>query len=112
LGGLKYGQIIKTNFNPTTGHEQGGIRPAVIMSNNFCLARISTVFICPITNKKKRYPTHIPLDERTKTTGEILCEQMRAVDMTDRYCEYIEDLPVDLVERVRDIVATCITAKD
>jgi len=112
LGRVKYGQIIKVDFNPQTGHEQGGVRPAVVMSNNFCIARISTVFVCPITNTKKSYPTHVKLDERTKTTGEILCEQMRAVDLQNRYYEYIEDLPLDLLERVRDIVATLITAKD
>ena len=31
---VKQGTIIKINFNPQSGHEQAGYRPAVVISNN------------------------------------------------------------------------------
>ena len=33
--------------------------------------------VCPITNTNREFPLHLPLDERTKTTGVIMCEQVR-----------------------------------
>lgn len=30
---LKQGDIIKLNFNPQSGHEQAGYRPALVVSN-------------------------------------------------------------------------------
>ena len=32
---VKQGSIIKISFNPQSGHEQAGYRPAVVISNNF-----------------------------------------------------------------------------
>ena len=31
---VKQGTIIKVNFNPQSGHEQAGYRPAIVISNN------------------------------------------------------------------------------
>jgi mRNA interferase MazF len=97
---VRQGQIIKLDFNPSVGHEQGGYRPAVVVGNDYGLARHNVAYICPITNTNKPYPTHIPLDERTDTTGVVLCEHMKSVDLTKRPFLYVEDIPADILERV------------
>jgi len=105
---VKQGQIIKLSFNPSVGHEQAGYRPAVVVSNNFGLARHNVVYICPITNTNKPYPTHIALDERTKTTGVVLCEHMKSADLSERTYSYVEDMPADIFEKVVFAVSSLI----
>lgn len=73
---VSQGDIIKVNFNPQRGHEQAGYRPALIVSNNFFNQKTNLVIACPITNTDNNFPLHIRLDERTETTGVILCERM------------------------------------
>ncbi len=101
---VKQGDIIKINFNPQTGHEQAGYRPAVVVSNDFFNQKTNLTIVCPITNTNNRFPLHIPLDSRTQTTGVILCEHIKALDLNARACKVIEHLPQDLLRQVVNIV--------
>lgn len=101
---VKQGTIIKINFNPQSGHEQAGYRPAVVISNNFFNQKANLSIVCPITNTNNHFPLHIPLDERTKTTGVILCEHIKSLDLNSRTYQEIEELPKDILDRVIDVV--------
>ena len=101
---VKQGTIIKINFNPQARHEQAGYRPAVIISNDFFNQKTQLSIVCPITNTNNHFPLHIPLDSRTKTTGVILCEHIKALDLDSRTYQEIEQLPKDILEKVIDIV--------
>ena len=101
---VKQGTIIKINFNPQAGHEQKGYRPAIVISNNIFNEKAKLCIVCPITNTKNNFPLHIPLDERTKTTGEILCEHIKALDLNSRTYQEIEELPKDILKQVIDTV--------
>jgi len=50
---VKQGSVIKINFDPSVGSEQGGYRPAVVISNNYVLSKTNIISICPITSVKK-----------------------------------------------------------
>ena len=78
------GDIIMMNFSPQAGHEQGGRRPALVISNASFYRYTHLGIVCPITTKIKDYPMHVRLDERTKTTGEILCEHVKSLDLGAR----------------------------
>lgn len=99
------GDIIKVNFNPQRGHEQAGYRPALVVSNNTFNKKTHLTMVCPITNTDNEFPLHVPLDERTKTTGVILCEHIRTLELESRPYHFVEKLPVDILERVCDIIA-------
>ena len=101
---VKQGDIIKLSFNPQAGHEQAGYRPAVVVSNNFFNQKTSMTIVCPITNTNNQFPLHIHLDERVKTTGVILCEQVKALDLKARSYQTIEQLPNDLLQKVLDVI--------
>ena len=61
--------------------------------------------VCPITNNNKEFPTHIQLDDRTKTTGSILCEHVRTVDLKARKkSKKIEECPKDILKQVLAII--------
>lgn len=101
---LKQGDIIKVNFNPQRGHEQAGYRPAVIISNDFFNAKTNLAIVCPITNTDNKFPLHIPLQGKTKTTGVILCEHVKTLDLNARQYSFVEKLPKELLKQVIDIV--------
>lgn len=104
---VKQGDIIKLDFSPTVGHEQHGYRPGVVVSNDFVLTKTNMVYVAPITNTVRKTPLHVPLDDRTETTGVILCEQVKAIDFHARKITPIERLPSDLLEKVLTRVIGC-----
>lgn len=101
---IKQGYIVKLDFNPQSGHEQAGYRPAVVVSNNFFNEKTNMVIVCPITNTKNKFPLHIELDDRTETTGTILCEHVKALDITHRNCVFIERLPDEILDNVLNVI--------
>ena len=105
---VKQGDIIKVDFSPTVGHEQSGYRPAVVVSNDFAISVTNVVYVAPITNTIRRFPLHVGLDDRTCTTGEILCEQIKAVDLHARQYNFVEVLPKDILEKVLTCIIGCI----
>lgn len=101
---VSQGDIIKVNLNPTKGHEQAGYRPALVISNNFFNRKTNLVIACPITNTNNRFPLHIELDKRTQTTGVILCEHIKSLDLASRGYKLVEKVPQDILENVLNIV--------
>jgi len=101
---VKNGDIIIVNFNPTEGHEQSGNRPAIIVSNKLFNTISNLTIVCPITNTNKEHPFHVPLDDRTKTTGVILCDQIRVLDLTARNARVVESAPLDIIQEASDII--------
>ena len=101
---VNQGDIIKVSFNPQKGHEQAGYRPAVVISNNFFNQKTNLAIVCPITNTNNKFPLHVPLDKRTQTTGVVLCEHVKALDLNARAYTVTEHLPDDILTRIINIV--------
>jgi len=101
---VKQGDIIWLNFDPQTGHEQKGRRPAVVVSNESFNRFSKMAIVCPITNTDKNHPFHIKLNPKTSTKGVILCDQPRTLDIYARQFETIESLPNNLLLEVIDII--------
>ena len=101
---VKQGDIIWLDFDPQTGYEQHGRRPALVVSNRSFNNFSKLAIVCPITNRDKEHPFHIKLDEKTKTSGVILCDHARTLDINARNFEYIESIPEKILFDVIDIV--------
>lgn len=100
----KQGDIVYLDFDPQAGHEQKGRRPALIVSN-YTYNRITRMaLVCPITNTDRRFPLHIPLDSRTESTGFIMCEQVKALDIGIRNASLKERAPEDIIQEVFDVI--------
>ena len=102
---VKQGDIIWMNFDPQTGHEQRGRRPAVVVSNENFNRFTKMAMVCPITHTDKSHPFHVRLNNQTQTNGVILCDQLRSLDIYARQFELIEKLPEDILFEVLDIVS-------
>lgn len=101
---VKQGDIIKVNINPQAGHERAGNRLALVITNDFFNQKANVTMVCPIISTDNQFPLHIPLDSRTETTGVVLCEYVKALDLKTRPCRVVEQIPKDLLEKVIDVV--------
>ncbi len=98
------GDIIILGFDPQAGHEQKCQRPGVVVSNSVFNKFTKLAMVCPITNTHRGFPLRVPLDTRTKTTGSIMCEQVKSLDIVARNASFLEKTPSDIVEEVVDII--------
>jgi len=88
------------NFDPQSGHEQSGYRPALVISNDFFNSVTNMTIVCPITKTNRPFPLHVPLDNRTTTTGVVLCEHVKAIDIKSRNYKTVDHIPDDLLNDV------------
>ena len=109
---VKQGSIIKINFDPVMGSEQSGYRPAVVLTNNFVLAKTNIVSICPITTKQGKSALNVLLDGRTTTQGAVLCAHSKSIDINKRPYTVIEELPKDKLEEIIDTIINIITPSE
>jgi mRNA interferase MazF len=101
---VNQGDIISVNFSPTKGREQKGERPALVISNSKYNQKSDFVLACPITNTVKPMNVRVRLDEKTKTQGDILCEQIRIIDLKERPHRVIEAAPKEILQGVYKVV--------
>ena len=61
---------------------QGGSRPVVIISNDICNQRSSTVTVAPITSRMKHLemPTHVLIGNLRDENSMVLAEQIQTID--------------------------------
>ena len=86
------GDIVYADFMTELGQGQKERRPAIILSNKIYNNVTGMAIVAPITPESKDFPFHIKLDSSVKTTGSIMCEQIRAIDCKKRKLQFIERL--------------------
>lgn len=102
------GDLIWLDFDPQSGHEQAGRRPALVLSPVQFNARTSLAFVCPITSKIKGYATEVLLPAGLPVNGAVLCSHLRSVDWKTRRSTPLAKAPDDILLAVRDIVASIV----
>ena len=86
------GDVILLSFDPTSGHEQGGFRPAVVLSPEYYNNASGLCLVCPITTNIKGYPFEVMLDGTKKTTGVALADQVRSIDWQARKIKIVDHI--------------------
>ena len=104
----KQGDIIAITFDPKSGHEQRGRRPAFVVSKDLFNRSTGLAIVCPITNTDRNYPFHILIPEESKVTGFIMVEQVKSVDFRSRRAKRIERGNEELLSEVLSILDACI----
>lgn len=102
----KQGDIVWISLNPQAGHEQAGRRPALIVWGNDALKHVPGLAqVCPISNTDNGFPLHVPLDEGSScTTGFVLCEQSKVLDLRERKAEYKDCVSQEVLLEVCSIL--------
>ncbi len=101
------GDIVVLNFDPQSGHEQKGRRPAIIVSNKIFNQYLGLAYACPITNTKRDFPFHIEVASE-QITGFIMVEQMKSIDYNSRKIKFIEKANQETVNELLSIVESII----
>ena len=97
------GDIVVLNFDPQSGHEQKGRKPAIIISNKTFNQHLELAFACPITNTKRDFPFHIKVQSQN-ITGYIMGEQMKSIDYNARNIKFIEKANQKTINQILGII--------
>ena len=93
------GDIVWINFNPQSGHEQSGKRPAIVISPREYNEKTGLGLFCPITSKIKNYPFEARIDNH-KINGVVLSDQIKSMDWRARAVEFISKGTSETVDEV------------
>lgn len=81
---IRRGDIWLCDLEGSTGSEQRGLRPVIIMQNDKGNTYSSVTSIIPLTSRHRRFmPTHLKLDvtqDGVKYPSIALVEQIRSID--------------------------------
>ena len=104
----KRGDLVWLNFNPQTGKEQAGKRPALVISPLEYNRKTDLALMCPITSKIKDYPFEVGL-QGDKINGVILADQIRSLDWKVRKACFIEKLPRAKIKDIQEKIILLLT---
>ena len=102
------GDFVKVTFDPQSGHEQKGQRPAIVVSNQLFNKATGLTMVCPITKSHRNIPFHVPVPNDSSLTGYIMVEQVKSVDYKSRELKFVEKAPLPILEEVLSILDACI----
>jgi mRNA interferase MazF len=102
------GDFITMTFDPQSGHEQKGRRPALVISNHLFNRHTGLAIVCPITNSNRKIPFHLPVPPSSSLTGFVMAEQIKSVDYAARNARFVGQAPNPLVEDALSVVDVCI----
>lgn len=101
------GDIVILTFDPQSGHEQKGRRPAIIISNKVFNQHLGLAFACPITNTKRDFPFHIQV-ESENITGYVMAEQMKSIDYNARNIKFVDKANQKTLNKILSIIDSII----
>lgn len=111
---FKAGDIIKIDMSPAKEHEQKGYPLAIVVSEENVHRLSDLIWVLAITSKDKSYPTHVPINDRTKnnktngttdqTTGYVLCEKIKAIGPSARKAKLTDEADQELIEECKAII--------
>ena len=87
------GEIRWADLNPVRGHEQGGTRPVVIISQDVFNERSGTVIVMALTSQAQRAGFPLTLD-------------LKSVNLPKRSWVKISQIRTLSVERIGDVIET------
>ena len=102
------GDLVALSFDPQSGREQRGRRPALVVSNDLFNKRTGLCIACPITNTRRDYPFHVAIPEGRDVTGFVMVEQVKSIDFRAREATRIGTAPAQVLEETLSILDACI----
>lgn len=105
---MRRGDIYLVSLDPTSGREQSGSRPVLVVSPLEFNQMTRLPVVLPITNGGefvRRIGFAVPITG-AKTTGVVRCDQPRVIDLQARDGKKVDALPPDILDEVMAKVAT------
>ena len=102
------GDFIAVTFDPQSGHEQRGRRPALVVSNTLFNERTGLAIVCPITTTDRGYPFHVAIIDNPDVRGFVMVEQVKSIDFRGRKARLIGKASDGMFDEVLSILDACI----
>ncbi len=102
------GDWVALTFDPQTGHEQQGRRPALVVSNDLFNKHTGMCIACPVTGTHRGYPFHVAIPEGHEVSGVVMVEQVKSIDYSARRVKRIGTAPDSVLSEVLSILDACI----
>jgi mRNA-degrading endonuclease toxin of MazEF toxin-antitoxin module len=101
---MKRGEIWLVSLDPTSGHEQKGRRPVLIVSPEAFNRVTKLPIVVPITSggsfaRTAGFAVSLA-GAGTQTTGVVRCDQPRALDLAARKGKKLESVPEAITDEV------------
>ena len=113
-GPLRRGDVVRVAFDPVRGSEQGGVRPALVISPDLINRNSPVILVAGITTKKvdRIYPFEVPMGNEAGLAepSKAMLMQLRSVDrsrIAGRYGRIADSTHAALDEALR--IATGLT---
>lgn len=106
------GDIVWLQFNPQTGHEQAGHRPALVVSPRAYNARVGLALFCPVTAQVKGYPFEVILPPGLEAQGAILSDQIKSLDWRERKAKRVGTVPTEILEQTVALILALVDPKE
>ncbi len=94
------GEIIWIEFNPQAGREQGGRRPALVISEAAYNARTGLAVCCPITRTIRNHPFEVFVDIDGIPSA-ILSDHLKSIDIEARYAKRLSRVDFQTLAEVK-----------
>lgn len=104
----KKGDFVAVTFDPQSGHEQKGRRPALVVSNTLFNKHTGLAIVCPLTNTDLGFPFHVAVTKDPKVSGFVMVEQVKSIDFRARDAKRIGKASDRVLEEVLSILDACI----
>lgn len=102
------GHVVWLQFNPQTGHEQAGHRPALVLSPAAYNGKTGLALFCPITNQIKGYPFEVKITGNPIISGVVLADQVKNLDWQARSVRFAtlvdESLLDDVISKFETLI--------
>ena len=106
---MERGDIYLVSLDPTSGHEQQGTRPVLVVSPTAFNRLMRIPIVLPITRSGNFARTSgfivSLMGIGTQTTGVVRCDQPRALDIQSRHGRKLERVPQEIIGEVLAKVA-------
>src|SRR5438477_12308283 len=94
------GDVVWLEFDPQSGHEQAGRRPALVVSHGAYNRKVGLALLCPITSRAKGYPFEVAIPDGLPIAGVILSDQVKSLDWRARRATRIVPVPPTVLDEV------------
>ena len=106
------GEIWLIDLNPTCGHEQAGLRPCVVVSDDvYNSGPAEKHIVVPVTSKNKQIPYHVKIvapEGGLKMESYAMCDDIRSVSR-ERFQRRIGAASTPTMHSIKDCLQTLLS---
>ena len=104
------GDVVWLEFDPQSGHEQSGHRPALVLSPSLYNEKAGLMVCCPLSSKVKGYPFEVALNLAGQE-GVVLSDQVKSLDWRAWKAKKKGEVPGTVLLEVRARIKALLSIK-